>query len=640
MLAAMPETRADRDSVISFGVFEVDLRAGELRKQGVKIKLQDQPFQVLQILLERPGEIVRREELQKCIWPADTFVDFDHGISNAVKRIREALGDSADNPRFIETLPRKGYRFIGVVKRGGPAELSLPAASQGSTKSGSDISRRGVRLGPVVAAGTIAILLASYVLVTTQFPRPHDASEIRSIAVLPLRNLSPDPTQDYFADGLTDALITDLAQIGSLKVISGTSTAQYKETRKTIPEIAKELRVDGIVEGTVQRSGERVRITAQLLSGPADKHLWASSYERDLRDVLSLESEVAGAIAHQIEAKLTPAEQARLATTRKIDFEAFEAYLQGKFHVGNVESLEYRKGKQPEKRQELQTARDFFQKAIDKDPNYALAYVGLAETWSERRASEHGPQRELEYLQKAVALDPSLAEAHAALGSTLSARIWNWSKGEQELKSAIELNPNSAQAHREYMSYLDNVGRFEEGLREYLRVQELDPGGIPPQPNPLYIRRQFEKAIELDNNDIARHAYDFYPHWDLALNYEALGRHNEAAREFAESIRLMGYSDDAMAIETALRTKGYRAAYEEVLHRAESSRRAGEYFDDWFFAMFCSFLGEKDRAFYWLDKSVADHETGVSGLKVDPYWDGIRADPRFQNLLRQVGFPP
>jgi TolB-like protein/DNA-binding winged helix-turn-helix (wHTH) protein len=635
-VAAMPETPATRDGVISFGSFEVDLCAGELRKQGVKIKLQDQPFQVLQVLLERPGEVVTRDELQKSIWPADTFVDFDHGISNAINRVREALGDTADNPRFIETLPRKGYRFVGVVKRRGGQAGSPPASNQSKNRE-LGFSRRFFHRAVVVGAGTAAIVLAVYVLVTTHTLRHHDAREVRSLAVLPLRNLSPDPTQAYFADGLTDALITDLAQIGSLKVISGTSTVQYKDTRKTIPEIARELGVEGIVEGTVQRSGERVRITAQLLNGPADRHLWASSYERDLRDLLSLESEVAGAIAHQIEAKLTPAEQARLATTRKIDFEAFEAYLQGKFHVGNAESLEYRKGKQPEKRQELQTARDFFQKAIDKDPNYALAYVGLAETWTGRPASEHGPQRELEYLQKAVALDPSLAEAHAALGSTLSARIWNWSEAEQELKSAIELNPNSAQAHREYMNYLDNVGRFEEGMREYLRVQELDPGGIPPQPNPLYIRRQFEKAIELDNNDIARHAYDFYPHWDLALNYEALGRHDEAVREFVESIRLIGYGDDATAIETALRTKGYRAAYEEVLHRAESKKRAGEYFDDWFFAMFCSFLGEKDRAFYWLDKSVADHETGVSGLKVDPYWDGIRADPRFQDLLRRVG---
>src|SRR5437879_6061887 len=261
---------------VRFGVFEVDLRAGELRKRGVKIKLQDQPFQILQILLERSGEVVTREEIRGRIWPADTFVDFDQGLNNAIKRLRESLGDSPDNPRFIETVPRHGYRFIGNL---------------------------GVTSG-----------------------------QIKSLAVLPLENLSRDPEQEYFAEGLTEALITTLAKIGELRVVSRTSVMQYKGVHKALPEIARALEVEAIVEGTVLRAGNRVRITAQLIDATKESHMGAESYERDLRNVLTLQSDVAQAIAHEVRVKLTPQERAHFAEEHRVEPEAYEAYLKGRYH--------------------------------------------------------------------------------------------------------------------------------------------------------------------------------------------------------------------------------------------------------------------------------------------------------------------
>ena len=468
---------------IQFGTFELDSAAGELRKHGIKIRLQEQPLQILQQLLEHSGEVVTREDLQKRIWPADTFVDFDHGLYSAVQRLRDALGDNAETPRYIETLPRRGYRFIAAVQHGNGVEAKVGTASAeapASVISERPAPRRSLRVPIRVAAGVFFTVLLSALAFTSGSLREQLVGKsalpaIRSLAVLPLQNLSNDPSQEYFADGMTDALITDLAQIGSLKVISRTSTLRYKKSEKTLPEIARELNVDGIVEGTVQRSGDRVRITAQLIYGPSDKHLWANSYERDARNVLSMESEIAGAIANQIQANLTPEQEARLTNAQPLNLKAFEAYLQGNYHVTQARDLEYHSN-QETMQSELATARDFFQKAISEDPNYAPAYAGLAETWFSRSVAEGGPEKEREALERALQLDPTLAEAHVALGELEHIRSWNWADSERELKRAIELNPNLANAHAEYASFLEDMGRFDEGMKEYLRAQELDPG--------------------------------------------------------------------------------------------------------------------------------------------------------------------
>jgi TolB-like protein len=439
-------------TTIRFGVFEVDLRAGELRKQGAKVKLQEQPLQVLQvlqvlqILLERAGAVVTREELQQRIWPSDTFVDFDHGLYNAIRRLREALEDSAETPHYVETLARRGYRFIGRLD---PASTSTP-------------------------------------------------SPIRSLAVLPLENLSHDPEQEYFAEGMTEALITTLAKIGEIRVVSRTSIMLYKGVRKPMREIAQELQVDAIIEGTVLRAADRVRITAQLIDAARETHLWAESYERDLRDVLTLQAEVARAVALEVRVKLTPQEQAHIAQVRRVEPEAFEAYLRGRYHWN--------------RRPGVRKSIEYFEQAIARDPTYAAAYSGLADCLSALSAwgvvpANEGCIKAKVLAEKALKLDPSLGEAHASLA--LAAMYdFDFSTAQREFERSIELNPRYATGHHLFGFYLGAMGRYEEAYTELQRAIRLDPllgltnaflGYIY-----LYARRydqaieQFVKTIELD----------------------------------------------------------------------------------------------------------------------------------------------
>ena len=459
----------------------MDLRAGELRKQGVRIKLQKQPFQLLQMLLEHPGEVVSREELQQRIWLADTFVDFDQGLSNAIKRLREALCDSAESPRFIETIPRRGYRFIGSI---------------GSSPTG----------------------------------------RIESLAVLPLENLSHDPEQEYFADGLTEALITSLAKISALHVVSRTSAMQYKGVRnKSLGEIARELGVGGIIEGTVLRSGEQVRISAQLVNAATDTHLWAESYDRDLRDILALQSEVARAIAKEIQVTLTPQERMHLAKTRPVNPDAYEAYLKGRHHWNR------RSG------DGLKKALECFQQAIDKDPTYAAAYAGLADCagiagfWSYTSPAE-GCGRAKAAARKGLDIEET-AEARASLGWAVMHHDWDLFAAEREFQHAIRLNPRYATAHQWYGHCLGCMGRFDEAFTELQHAIRLEPLSLiinTSYAGISWLGRQWEQAIEqtrktneLDPNFAAGW-------WALARSFDGKGVPEAAIAYAQEAIRLSG----------------------------------------------------------------------------------------------------
>src|SRR2546421_5084135 len=379
---ALMEVFRPSHGTVRFGDFELDQDTGELRREGTKVRLQEQPLQILQILLEQPGKVILREELRKRVWPSDTFVDFDHGINNAIKRLREALGDVAETPRYIETLPRRGYRFIGI----------------------------------------------------TEYPRHGTASSILSLAVLPLENLSRDPEQEYFADGLTEALITSLAKISAIRVTSRTTAMQYKSVRnKSVSEIARELGVDAVVEGTVQRFGNRARISAQLIDGHTDSHLWAESYERDLRDILALQVEVASAIATEIQVKLTPQDRKQLARTRPVNPEAYEAYLKGRFFWNKRTPHGVKKGA------------EYFEQAIDKDPTYAGAHAGLADCagiagWWGFVPPEEGCGRAKEAARKSLEIEET-AEAHASLGWAIIHYDFDTLSAEKEFQRAIELDP-------------------------------------------------------------------------------------------------------------------------------------------------------------------------------------------------------
>ena len=469
------------------GVFEVDFVAGELRKRGIKIKLHRQPFQVLSILLERPGQIVTKDDLSRRLWEGDTFVDFEHSLATAISKIREALGDSADSPRYVETLPRRGYRFIAevtAVNRGSVDELESPTGDLPPAAAPSQIEPAGKTPGdkgklwsPASKISALALVLVLAILpawilrtgrgssATLPPPRP-----IRSLAVLPLESLSSDASQEYFADGMTDELITDLGQISALRVISRTSAMQYKGAHKPLPQIARELDVDAVVEGTVLHSGQRVRITAQLIRAAADQHLWSNSYEGDLGDTLALQSKVAREIADQIRINLTPQEKAALKSVKEVDPEAYEAYLKGRY-FWNKRTADG-----------LQKAVDYFNQAIEKDPNYAPPYTGLADSYSLLGDWEYGvlPPKEAYPKAKAAAitaleLDHTLSEAHTSLAFSLDGFDWDWGAAEREFKRAIELNPNYATAHHWYAWHLSVLGRNSEAIAELRKAENLDP---------------------------------------------------------------------------------------------------------------------------------------------------------------------
>ena len=406
---------------LRFGVFELDLRAGELRKHGLRIRLQEQPFQVLAMLLQHHGEVVTREELQKTVWPADTFVDLDHGLNKLISKIREALGDSAENPRFVETVARRGYRFLAEVKTGqavvhrSSEPPTQPAPSPETFAVPEPIGKPAI---PVRRAPSLKWFLASFAVILAMIAfavwmlhsgnRP--SHTIHSLAVLPLENLSGDASQDYFADGMTDELISDLGQISALRVISRTSVMAYKGARKPLPQIARELNVDAVVEGTVLRSGDQVRITAQLIEASTDKHLWSQSYEGELRDTLALQNKVASAIADQIRINLNPQEQAALKSVKVVNPEAYESYLKGRY-FWNKRTADG-----------LKVALAYFNQAIDEDPKYAQAYSGLADTYALLGDWQYAVMTPKEAFPKAKAaaikaleLDSTLGEAHNSL---------------------------------------------------------------------------------------------------------------------------------------------------------------------------------------------------------------------------------
>jgi TolB-like protein/cytochrome c-type biogenesis protein CcmH/NrfG len=570
----MADFHAPRGTV-RFAAFELDFRASELRKQGTKVKLQEQPFQILQVLLQRPGEIVTREELQQKIWPSDTFVDFDHGLYNAIKRLREALGDSAETPRFVETLSRRGYRFVGKIEC--------------------------------------------------------ESSQMRSLAVLPLENLSRDPEQEYFAEGLTEALITTLAKIGELRVVSRTSAMQYKGVHKPLREIARELEVDTIVEGTVLRAGDRVRITAQLIDAPKEMHLWAESYERDLRDVLALQSEVAQAIARQVQVKLTPQDLAHFAQPHPVDPEAYEAYLKGRYHWNRRPGV--RKGI------------EYFEQAIAKDPTYAAAYAGLADCLSALSAwgvvpANEGCVKAKVLAEKALKLDPSSGEAHSSLA--LAAMYdFDFLTAQREFERSLELSPRYATGHHLFGFYLGAMGRYEEAYTELQRAIRLDPllgltnaflGYIY-----LYARRydqaieQFVKTLKLDSNSA-------FAHGGLGWAHRCKSLHEPAIAAFRKAVELWHGPSPLSWLGEAYAAAGCRDEALKVLDQLfELSKQ--RYVTPYGVARIHATLGNKEEALDWLDAAYRQRAEWMVLLKVDPCLDDLRPDPRFQDLMRRMNFP-
>jgi len=621
---------------IRFDAFEVDVRAGELRKHGIKIRLQEQPFLLLQALLETPCQVVTREELTRRIWPGDTFVDFDHGLHAAVNRLRQALGDSADKPRYIETVARRGYRFIGALQTPPTEDRQPPPVAAEKTTpffARQWLPNAGVKLLAGLAVVAVLGLSAGWG-VRHWFFKPR----FRSLAVLPLDNLSSGPEKEYLADGMTEELTAQLSKLGDLRVISHTSVVQYKGTHKSLPQIARELNVDAVVEGAVELDQERVRITAQLVDGSSDQHLWAETYDRELKNILLLQSDVAHDIAKQIDLKLTPQAQQHLSrSARPVNPDAYQAYLLGRYYWNKRTA------------DGLEKSGRYFQQAIQSDPTYAPAYSGLSDYFAFLTligGPEGVPPRAVMAKAKQAAarglqLDDSLAETHASMGHVLHNYDWNFDQAEREFRRAIELNPNYAAAHHWYSHLLMQAGRTGESLEEAKRARELDPlspfvnNGLARQ---YYLARQYDAAITQ-----CRVALEIEPAYvpariQLALAYEQKGRIEDAIGELEKARAVASALPVVHALLAhAYATAGRGADAQRELDVLTKAAARNQYVPPSYLAIVAIAMGHKDRAFAYLDKSYQDRSEHMLYLGVEPLVDPLRNDPRFESLLKKVG---
>jgi TolB-like protein/DNA-binding winged helix-turn-helix (wHTH) protein/Flp pilus assembly protein TadD len=635
-----------RDGRLRFGVFDVDVRAGELRKHGLRVRLQEQPFQILAMLLEHPGQVVTREELQKKLWPADTFVDFDHGLNKAVNKIRDALGDSAESPRFVETVARRGYRFLAEVKAADAAPGQSPHVAPPPIPAAETRDRPDLAVTPAATknrAPSLAWKMAVFVpLALIVFftgwklhSRYYAATVIHSLAVLPLESLSNDASQDYFADGMTDELISDLGQLSALRVISRTSVMGYKHAHKPLPQIARELNVDAIVEGTVLRSGDRVRITAQLIDATADKHLWSQSYEGELKDTLALQNQVARAIADQIRIKLNPQEQAALKIARVVNPEAYESYLKGRYFWNK---------RTPDS---LKVALAYFNQAIDEDPNYAQAYSGLADTYAllgdwqyaVMTSKEAFPRAKAAAI-KALELDSTLSEAHNSLAFCFDAFDWDLESAGKEFQRSIELNPGYATAHHWYAWHLSLLGRFDEALEEMRKAKNLDPLSLiinADLAELLVIAHFYDESIIQSRATIAMDPNFALAHNQLAQAYLQKHMNVEAIAELQKAVELSGGSPTCVAnLARAYAASGKTSEAVKLLGDLKNHSNRG-YSDASEVAVVYAALGDKDQAMHWLE--IGYEERFNPGVLLRPGFDPLRSDQRYQDLLRRIGFP-
>ena len=650
-------------SVVRFGTYEVSLQSGEVRKAGMKIRVQQQPLKLLEVLLERPGEVVTREELRSRVWPNESFGDFDQAVNIAIAKLRSALGDSAENPRYIETLPKRGYRFIADVSfvdaEGHIRRPESPPADSPGTHPAHQIQGNGLAVAPVTGGGPrvqdpglpvaprrqwttgriiLAVALAVSLAIISVFlfrPRGHAPVAIRSLAVLPLENLSADASQKYFSDGMTDQLITDLAQISALKVISRTSVMAYEGARKPLPQIARELHVDAVVEGTVLRAGDQVRITAQLIDASTDKHLWSQSYEGELRDTLALQDRVARAIAEQIQINLTPREQAALKSVRVVNPEAYESYLKGRF-FWNKRTADG-----------LRVASAYFNQAIEEDPKYAQAYSGLADTYALLGDWQYAVMTPVQAYPKAkaaalkaVEMDSALGEAHNSLAFVLDGFDWDLDAGGKEFERAIELNPGYATAHHWYAWHLGLLGRYDQAIVEMRKAESLDPLSLiinADLAELLVLAHSYDESIRQSRKTIEMDPNFAMAHNQLGQAYLQQRMYEQAIGELQKAVQLSAGSPTCIAnLARAYALSGRKSEAGKLLNDLKNSSSANNSHASEVAAIYAS-LGDKDEAMKWLEKGYSERFN--PGVLIRPGFDPLRSDPRFQNLAHRVGLP-
>jgi len=638
---------------IRFGEdFEVDLRACELRHFGRALKLERIPLQVLLILIEQKAQLVTREEIAEKIWGKDVFLDTDNSINGAVRKIRQVLKDDPQQPHYVETLPGRGYRFIAPIADG---ELSAPATQSAKIETGpapeqptTKESRNGPGESPAAIAWPqsrrfrwlIAFVSACVIGVVAwigwhYFLGASTGSRIRSIAVLPLQNLSGDPAQDFFADGMTEELITELSRIQSLRVISHTSVMEYKGTRKHLPQIAHELGVDGVLEGSVIRENDQVRVTVQLLDGPNDRHIWSEAYERPLHGVLNLQREVAEAVSQQIRIQLTPEQQARIGSAPTVNPEAYDAYLRGRYILSNQFTMG----------QSLLQAKSYFEESIRKDPNFAEAYSGLADAYLYLALFRHAPheaaiQSAHDALRKAAQLDDSVGEIHDTLGTISWQHDWNWIEAERQYDQASATAPSYPCAHEDRAGFLAFLGRRAEALAELIRINQIDlgPSASMTEQGVYYQLRDYPSLVVAGKRGLASNPNEWVEHRALGTGYEGTGKLPEAIAEYQKAVELSNGDQDASAsLAHAYAAIGKKGEAEKILRDLELQSK-DIYVSPYILATVYAGLGEKDKAIQFLEKAYDERSLEISSnLKADLRLDNIRSDPRFQDLVRRVG---
>jgi TolB-like protein/DNA-binding winged helix-turn-helix (wHTH) protein/Tfp pilus assembly protein PilF len=647
---------------LRFGAYSLDLRAGELRKGGSRIRLQEKPLRVLALLTERQGDLVTREELKRRLWPEDTFVDFETGLNTAVSKLRDALSDSADKPRYIETIPRRGYRFVVPVERiGEPDDLRAehPVAANAGTQTNeipphADSSGGAIGSIPLEATeeghgiprprkalifGLAVIAVVVIVSVGLRYlrPRPTPRPARVMLAVLPFDNLTGDPGQDYVSDGFTEEMIAQLGQLNhqQMGVIARTSAMQYKNSSKSIRQIAQELGVNYVLEGSVRKTGDGLRITAQLIRPDDQTPLWAHEYDRPIGDLAKLQGEVAEDIAREIQIQLTPREQMALAGERSVAPEAYRSYLRGRYNL-NKRSIEG-----------MTTAVGAFSEAIVEDPNYAPAYSGLADTYNlliyyGYFPGNQGIPKARAAARRAVELDDNLADGHASLGYVDFMWDMNWRDAVKQFQRAIELDDSYAPAHHWYAMLLAALGRRDAALAQIRQAERLDPLSLIVTSATAYVSyfaRDYAAADKLCESALQRDPNFIVAHTVRGLALEEEGQPDTAIAEFQKTLALSGGRPPVYLdyLGHAYAAAGKRPEAEAVLAELDTGVKPGGASPVYRAATLAA-LGRKSEAIDAIEEGFARGGGGeMVWLSADPRYDTLRSDPRFQRLLRVAG---
>jgi TolB-like protein/DNA-binding winged helix-turn-helix (wHTH) protein len=618
LLAATGARGLEAAEVYEFGPFRLEPAERKLLRNNEFVVLTPKAFDTLVLLVRNSGHLLEKDGLIRTLWP-DSFVE-EGNLSNNIFVLRKALGE---DPPYIETIPKRGYRFVGDVRR-------LPSPQTRVSR----VATKSTKMVPFTVVLVIAVAtVLGLVIYRQRLPMRRAGPAIQSVAVLPLMNLSSEADQDYFADGMTEELITDLGKIGSLRVISRTSVMQYKGTKKPLPEIARDLNVDAIIEGTVSRSGNHLRITANLLQASPEKHLWAQSYDSEVSDALTVEGQLARSIAREIQVTLSPKERNLLATRRPVNPEAQELYFRGGYVV--------RQGTEEAQEKAIR----YFQQAIEKDPGYAAPYASLATVYALWTPGENSPRDRMpkarEFASKALSLDNGVIYAHFALGAVALLYDWNWTTAENEFQKELELNPNHILTHELRARALITRGKTEEAVAEAKRSLGLSPA-VTDWDYSVWIfilARRYDLVRELAQKEVDLEPNFPWGHFNLAQVYEHEGKTEDGAREFLRADELLGTDPKELEkLKRAMTTDGAKGYWRRTVKNYKESAKSG-YAPPVLTAMACVRIGDKQCALEWLEEGFQERDDLMINLKVEPVFDGLREDQRFQALVRRVGIP-